>query len=318
MMDKAKILILGQPLTEGVATLKDTLDVIQAPKDVTRDWILENVADVDGILTVNVAIDQEIIDNATNLKMISTHSVGYDHIDVNYAAKKQIIVSNAPETVMVSTAELTMGLIIDTLRKITYFDKQLRGKTWSDTQSRSGLTTGLAGKTLAVYGFGRIGQEVARLAQAFGMTVIYNKRSRLSAKQEAEYNVSFREFEDLIAEADVLTLHAPATAETKKIIDAKVFAKMKSSAYLINTARGALVNQDDLKTALETGAIAGFGGDVFIEEPRLPVELLDLDNVVLTPHIGTATLESRIATGQEASENLIGYFTEGKVIKQVN
>ncbi|MFZ2484263.1 MAG: NAD(P)-dependent oxidoreductase [Streptococcus parauberis] len=259
-----------------------------------------------------------MIDNATNLKMISTHSVGYDHIDVNYAAKKQIIVSNAPETVMVPTAELTMGLIIDTLRKITYFDKQLRGKTWSDTQSRSGLTTGLAGKTLAVYGFGRIGQEVARLAQAFGMTVIYNKRSRLSAKQEAEYNVSFREFEDLIAEADVLTLHAPATAETKKIIDAKVFAKMKSSAYLINTARGALVNQDDLKTALETGAIAGFGGDVFIEEPRLPVELLDLDNVVLTPHIGTATLESRIATGQEASENLIGYFTEGKVIKQVN
>ncbi|MGT2845534.1 NAD(P)-dependent oxidoreductase [Streptococcus hongkongensis] len=317
-MIKAKILILGQPLTEGVASLKETLDVLQAPKDASRNWILEQVTDVDGILTVNVAIDQEIIDKASKLKMISTHSVGYDHIDVDYAAEKGIIVSNAPETVLVPTAELTMGLMIDTLRHITYFDKKLREKTWSDTQSRSGLTTGLKGKTLAVYGFGRIGQEVARLAQAFGMTVIYNKRSRLSAKQEAEYNVSYRDFEDLIAEADVLTLHAPATTETKNIIDGKVFAKMKSSAYLINTARGALVNQDDLKTALETGAIAGFGGDVFIDEPRLPVELLDLDNVVLTPHIGTATLESRIATGQEASDNLIAYFVEGRVFKQVN
>lgn len=317
-MKKAKILILGQPLTEGVAKLKEVLEVTQAPKEASRDWILEHVKDVEGILSVNVAVDKEIINHAPNLKMISTHSVCYDHIDVTYAAENDIIVSNAPETVLTPTAELTLGLMIDTLRKITYFDKSLRENRWADTQSRSGLTTGLNGKTLAIYGFGRIGQEVARLAQCFGMTVIYNKRNRLTAQEETQLKVSYRDFDELIAQADVLSLHAPATKETKNIINSDVFSKMKASAYLINTSRGAPVNQYDLKTALEKGEIAGFGGDVFIDEPRVPVELLAFDNVVLTPHMGTATLEARIATGQEASQNLISYFTEGKVVKQVN
>lgn len=171
---------------------------------------------------------------------------------------------------------------------------------------------------MGIFGLGRIGKEVDRLAKAFGMIVIYNKRTPLSAKEEAELQLTYCDFDQLLSQADVISLHAPATAETQGLFNAAAFEKMKPTAFLINTARGSLVNQADLVTALKTGQIAGAGLDVFENEPQVPVDLIDLDNVELTPHAGSATLEDRILLAKEAADNLILYFRDGILRNHIN
>lgn len=317
-MEKAKVLILGQPLEEGLSELNEVFQVDQAPLENTRDWLLENLADYDALYTTQLPVDKEMIDAGENLKIISTHSVGFDHIDIDYAKEKGIVVSNSPEAVMVPTAELAVTLMLSIMRHVAFLDRRLRDGEWVNTTLPSGLSQGLNGKTVGIFGFGRIGQEVAKMVQVFGATVIYNKRHPLAKDQEEELQVSYRDFDDLVREADVISLHAPATADTKGLFDEEVFSKMKEGAFLVNTARGALVDEEAMIAALKSGQLAGAGLDVYEVEGQSHPDLIKLDNVVMTPHSGSATWDARIKLSRETAQNIISYLNDGKIINQVN
>ncbi|MGV3010496.1 NAD(P)-dependent oxidoreductase [Streptococcus thoraltensis] len=317
-MNKAKIVILGQPLEEGLSELKELFQVDQAPLENTRDWLLEHLLEYDGLYTTQLPVDKEMIDAGTNLKIISTHSVGFDHIDIDYAKEKGIVVANSPEAVMVPTAELAVSLMLASMRQVAFLDRRLRDGEWMNTSLPAGLSQGLSGKTVGIFGFGRIGQEVAKMVQAFGAKVIYNKRNPLSKAKEEALQVSYRDFADLLAEADVISLHAPATDETKGLFNAEIFNKMKKGAFLINTARGSLVDEEAMIAALKSGKLSGAGLDVYEVEGQSHPELIKLENVVMTPHSGSATWDARIKLSREAAQNIISYLDEGKIINQVN
>lgn len=317
-MSKAKILVTGIIPEQGLEELKETFDVFYDPEIETREWILEHLGEYDGLLLMGTKADKELINAGTNLKIITANGVGFDHIDIEYAKSKGIVVSNCPTGVRVPTAEMTIALMLATVRRLYLYDKIVRDGNWVDVSEEKYMGMSLQGKTLGVYGFGRIGSEVAKFAQAFGMKVIYNNLEPLGNELEEKLDVKFVDFDTMVREADVMTLHAPALPSTTGVFNAGVFKKMKNTAYIINAARGVLINQDDLVYALKTGEIAGAGLDVFETEPNIPAELRKLDNVIMSPHAGTGTLEARTAIAQEASKNLISFLQNGKALNQVN
>lgn len=317
-MSKAKILVTGIIPEQGLTELKETFDVFYDPEVETREWILEHLSEYDGLLLMGTKADKELIDAGSNLKIITANGVGFDHIDIEYAKSKGIIVSNCPTGVRVPTAEMTIALILATVRRLYMYDKIVRDGNWVDVSEEKYMGMSLQGKTLGVFGFGRIGSEVAKFAQALGMKVIYNDPTPLDAELEAKLDVKFADFDTMVQEADVITLHAPALPSTTGIFNADVFKKMKKTAYIVNAARGVLIKQDDLIDALKNGEIAGAGLDVFETEPGVPAELRELDNVIMSPHAGTGTLEARTAIAKEASKNLISFLQDGQALNQVN
>lgn len=317
-MSKANILVTGIIPEQGLTKLRETFDVFYDPEIETREWILEHLAEYDGLLLMGTKADKELIDAGKNLKIITANGVGFDHIDIEYAKQKGIVVSNCPQGVRVPTAEMTFALLLAATRRLYFYDKVVREGDWIDVSEQKYMGMSLQGKTLGIYGFGRIGSEVAKFAQVFGMDVIYNDVHRLDEALEQKLGVRYVDFDTLITSTDVLTLHAPALPSTAGIINAEVFSKMKDTAYLVNAARGVLVNQNDLIEALATHQIAGAGLDVFETEPDIPEALRKLDNVIMAPHAGTGTLEARTAIAKEASENLISYLVDGKALNQVN
>lgn len=255
-----------------------------------------------------------MIDAAKNLKMISTYGVGFDHVDIEYANEKGIVVSNCPKSVF---AELTLTMIMASARRLRYYDHALREGLFLDADEYDNQGYTIEGKTLGILGMGRIGQQVARFAKALGMKIIYHNRHQLDAKLE-ELNAKYVDFDILVKEADFLSLHAPATDETYHIINADVFKQMKETAYLINVARGSLVDSDALIAALKKGEIAGAALDVFENEPHPRQELVDMDNVIMTPHPGSATHIARYNLSKEAANNVLPFFKDGKAINKVN
>ena len=317
-MSKAKVLVTGIIPEQGLTELKEVFDVFYDPEVETREWVLEHLKEYVGLLLMGTKADKELIDAGTNLKIITANGVGFDHIDIEYAKEKGIVVSNCPTGVRVPTAEMTFALLLATVRRLFFYDKVVRSGNWIDVSEQKYMGMSLQGKTLGVYGFGRIGSEVAKFCQALGMKVIYNDPHPLDAKLEAELDVKYADFDTLVKEADVITLHAPALPSTTGIFNAKVFDEMKDTAYIVNAARGVLIKQDDLIDALKNHKIAGAGLDVFETEPEVPVELRELDNVIMSPHAGTGTLEARTAIAKEASNNLISFLRDGKPSNQVN
>lgn len=317
-MSKAKILVTGIIPEQGLTELREVFDVFYNPEIETREWILENLAQYDGLLLMSTKADKELIDAGTNLKIITANGVGFDHIDIEYAKSKGIVVTNCPMGVRVPTAEMTVALMLATVRRLYFYDKIVRQGEWIDVSEQQYMGMSLQEKTLGVYGFGRIGSEVARVAQVLGMKVIYNDAYRLDEELEAKLGVTYVDFETLVTTSDVITLHAPALPSTTGIFNADVFKKMKDTAYIINAARGVLIKQDDLIEALKTNQIAGAGLDVFETEPDIPMALRQLDNVIMAPHAGTGTLEARTAIAKEASANLIAFLRDGQVQNQVN
>lgn len=317
-MSKAKVLVTGIIPEQGLTELKEVFDVFYDPEVETREWILEHLKEYDGLLLMGTKADKELIDAGTNLKIITANGVGFDHIDIEYAKEKGIVVSNCPTGVRVPTAEMTFALLLATVRRLFFYDKVVRSGNWIDVSEQKYMGMSLQGKALGVYGFGRIGSEVAKFCQALGMKVIYNDPHPLDAKLEAELDVKYVDFDTLVKESDVITLHAPALPSTTGIFNADVFDAMKDTAYIVNAARGVLIKQDDLIDALKNHKIAGAGLDVFETEPEVPVELRELDNVIMSPHAGTGTLEARTAIAKEASNNLISFLRDGKPSNQVN
>lgn len=317
-MDKKKILVTGIVPKEGLRKLIDRFDVTYSEdRPFSRDYVLEHLSEYDGWLLMGQKGDKEMIDAGENLQIISLNAVGFDHVDTAYAKEKGIVVSNSPQAVRVPTAEMTFALILAASKRLAFYDSIVRSGEWIDPseQRYQGLT--LQGSTLGIYGMGRIGLTVANFAKAFGMTVVYNDVYRLPEDKEKELGVTYLEFDQLIETADVITIHAPALPSTIHKFNKDVFAKMKNRSYLINAARGPIVSEEALIEALKEGEIAGAGLDVFENEPQVSEGLRSLDNVIMSPHAGTGTIEGRRTLAEEAADNIIAFF-DGKPQNIVN
>lgn len=321
-MSKAKILVLGGLRDDALTDLKEVCDITIGPvghrPDDDRQWVLDHIAEYDGVIVAKMIFDKQMIDAAKNLKIISTYGVGFDHVDTEYAKEKEIVISNCPESVLRPTAELALTMILASARRIRYYDHTLREGVFLNADEYDNQGYSIEGKTLGILGMGRIGQQVARFAKALGMKVIYHNRHQLDEKIEAELDAKYVDFDELIKNADFLSLHAPATDETYHIINADVFKQMKDTAFLINVARGSLVDSDALISALKNDEIAGAALDVFENEPHPRQELVEMDNVIMTPHVGSATHVARFNLSKEAANNVLSFFKDGKAINQIN
>lgn len=268
-----------------------------------RSSLISGIAGADGLVCFPYdVIDREVIDAAPNLRVISTYSVGYDHIDVRYAKKRRITIGYTPHVLTGATADLAVALMLDLMRRVTEGDRRIRSGAWTETYGPDDyLGSEIAGKTLGILGMGRIGTQVARRAGAFGMSIIYNSRREVDGAPG-----TYVTLERLLAESDVLSIHVPSTPDTAGMIDAGRIGTMKRTAFIVNTARGSVIDEPDLVRALENGTIAGAALDVFGTEPiDGQGELARMDNVVLTPHIGSSTDRTRADMARIAVENLI-------------
>ena len=251
-------------------------------------------------------INKETIDLAKNLKVISTYSVGFDHIDTEYAKKKGIKIGYTPEVLTDATADLTFALILDLMRRVSEGDRIIRKKKWNKVYGAFDYVGfDLQNKTLGIVGLGRIGRTLAKRASAFEMKINYHNRKRLSKNLEKALHVKYASFEKIITESDVISIHVPHTRETEHMFNAGVFRRMKDTAFLVNTSRGKIVNEKDLIAALKKKTIAGAGLDVFEIEPlEKENHLLELENCIITPHIGSSTIETRGKMAEITMKNL--------------
>ena len=287
---------------EGVEYLKkegfEVIDLTGVPKD----ELPKHVGDLDAIIIRSATkVRKEFIDAAKNLKVIGRAGVGLDNVDVDYAKSKGIKVLNTPGATSISVAELVIGLILAVMRKIAYADREMRHGKWPKKKCK-GIE--MYGKTLGIIGIGRIGREVAKRARAFGMKIIYYDVFKLDDRTANELGVEYRDLDDLIGEADVITLHVPLLPETKHMINAERIAKMKDGAIVINAARGGVVDEDALYEALKSGKLYGAALDVYEHEPLKESKLFELDNIVLTPHIGAQAKEGQTRAGIEIAQKV--------------
>lgn len=317
---KPTVLITQRVFPETFQLLEGSFNVI-SPKETafSKEEIIERVANCDAILSIfNQKIDADVIDAAKNLKIISNFGVGFDNVDVAYATKKGIVVTNTPDPVIEPTAELAFGLMLAAARRISELDRKLRQKDLVKWGVLENMTTTLVGKTLGIIGFGRIGQALARRGVASAMNIVYHNRKPVLKNIENIYNAEYLSMDELLRNSDFVSLHVPYTAETFHLIDENELMKMKSTAFLINTARGSVVNEKALVNALRNKTIAGAAIDVYEKEPFISEKLLSMDNVVLSPHSGTATHEGRNAMGAFACQNIIRFFQGDNRITRVN
>ncbi len=289
-----------------------TVTVYDGETAIERDDLEEGVHNADGLLCLlTETIDAELMDQAEHLSVISNFAVGFDNIDVEAATKRGIYVTNTPGVLTGATAELTWALLLATVRRVVEADQFVRDgkfKGWSPTLFR-GLE--LSGSTLGILGAGRIGQAVGRMSSGFDMNLIYHSRSRKS-EFEQQTDAEFVDLKNLLSKSDILTLHCPSTEETRGLLDEEALRSMKDGAYLINTARGEVTDEDALVRVLKNGPLAGAGLDVYEEEPDVHPELIELDNVVLLPHIGSATKRTREEMSTRAVNNLLAGLREGE------
>ncbi|WP_316506010.1 D-glycerate dehydrogenase [Nitrosopumilus sp.] len=283
------------------------IEVHSGKSPISQDKLQSKIQKIDGLICFPYdTINKETLKLAEKLKAISTFSVGFDHIDTEFAKKRKIRVGYTPEVLTDATADLAFALVLDVMRRVSEGDRIIRQGGWKiiyGADDYVGLD--LQEKTLGILGLGRIGKTLAKRARAFDMKIIYHNRNRLTAAQEKKLGAKYSSFDYLIRQSDIVSVHVPHTKQTDQLINMKTFKKMKNSSFLINTSRGKVVNQKDLVTALKKNIIAGAGLDVFETEPidkKNP--LTKLENVVLAPHIGSSTQETRDKMAKITVENL--------------
>ncbi|MBR0551346.1 2-hydroxyacid dehydrogenase [Stakelama marina] len=272
-----------------------------------RDALKRAVGDCDVFVpTVTDTIDADIIAAAGDrLKLIANYGAGYDHIDLAAARARGIVVTNTPGVLTDDTADMTMALILSVPRRLAEGEKLVRSGGWRGWAPTGMLGHRIGGKKLGIIGMGRIGQAVAARARAFGLTIHYHGRHRIPDTLEAQLGATWHEnLDDLLRCADILSIHTPHTAETEQLLDARRIALLGPQVYVINTARGEIIDENALIDALEERRIAGAGLDVYANEPNVDPRLLKLSNVVLLPHLGSATFEGREAMGHKVIANI--------------
>ena len=321
--------LLTRRIPSSVLTLLQshhTVDLYSGDAAIPRDELLRRVADKDALVcTLTDKIDGEVMDAAPALKIVANIAVGYDNLDVPAARLRGIIVTNTPDVLTEATAELTWALILGIARRVTEGDRLIRAGAWKRWGLDFMLGMELRGKQLGIIGRGRIGLAVAAKAPAFGMRAVFARRERNGATGEAvaQWSEPTRgaggnrgvaadpsakddmSLDELLVTSDIVSIHAPSTPETRHLINKRTLARMKRSAILVNTARGALVDEEALAWALGERLIAGAALDVYEREPGDQPALKDFENVLLAPHLGSATRETRTAMAELAVRNAL-------------
>jgi glyoxylate reductase len=308
MSERANVLVT-RPIMDGpTARLRERCDVTIHENEfgIPREELLEMIAGRDAIITMlTEKVDAEFLAAAgPDLKIVANHAVGFDNIDVAACTSAGVLTTNTPDVLTETTADTAFVLLMAAARRVGEGERFLRERTpwiWGPLMM---LGQDVHHKTIGIVGFGRIGQAVARRAKGFGMRVLYADAVQLPAEVEAETDAERRELDDLLAEADFVSIHTNLTDETRHLFGAEAFRKMKPTAVLVNTSRGPVVDEDALAEALEHGEIFAAGLDVFEREPEVNTRLLDLDNVVVIPHLGSATVDTRNAMGDLAVDNV--------------
>lgn len=330
MAKKTKVFITREIPDEGINILKKRkdieLNIYEKNQKIPRKELLKRVKGVDIILSIlTEKMDAEVMDAAGDqLKMIANYAVGFDNVDLDEAKKREIVVTNAPGPEIVeSVSEHTIALIFALLHRIVEGDQYTRDGKYKSWGPKLLLGTDIKGKSVGIIGVGRIGEGVVtRLYDGFGVKILYNDVER-NKELEKKTKAKFRKKEQLLKEADIVSLHVPLLPSTKHMIGAKELKMMKKTSYLINTSRGPVVKEIALIKALERGDIAGAGLDVYECEPMIDCnpddnhELRKLDNVVLTPHTASATVETRQAMSRTAAKNILAFLDGKKVPNKV-
>ncbi len=303
-MPKPKVLLTRRIPSSALETLERACDVDRNDgPQLSPDELLARIADKEGIVCLLTdAITAKVMDSAPRLKVVANVAVGYNNIDVPAATARGIVVTNTPDVLTEATADLTWALIMDITRRVTEGDRLIRRGGWKGWALDFMLGNELNGKTLGIIGYGRIGRAVASRAVPFGLRVIHSDVLAVPGSGAIP-------MDRLLATADIVSIHCPLTPETRHLINQAALARMKRSAYLINTSRGPVVDEAALAWALKNGIISGAALDVFEEEPKVHPDLLTLENVVLAPHLGSATTETRTAMADLAVRNAIAVLT---------
>ena len=305
----AKVVVTGKIPAVALERLRaeHTVDAWEDESPIARDELLKRVAGTDSIVSLlTEKIDAELLDAAgKQLRSVSNVAVGYNNIDVPACRERNVLVTNTPGVLTDATADIAMALILMSTRRLAEGERVIRAQQHWQWGMFYMLGSSIQGSQLGIVGMGQIGAAVARRARAFGMTIAYTKRSPLDAETAKELNATHMELDELLATSDVVSLHCPYSPETHHLMNASTIGKMKKSAYLINTARGPVVDEEALATALQQGKIAGAGLDVFEKEPTVHQALIGLDNAVLIPHLGSATVETRTAMANLAVTNAL-------------
>ncbi|PTX58268.1 glyoxylate reductase [Melghirimyces profundicolus] len=305
---RPKVLVSREIPAEGMDILREHCEVTVGAEDrmLKREELLALIPGMDGLLSMLTdRVDGEVMDAAPGLKVISNYAVGYDNIDVGEAYRRGIAVTNTPGVLTDATADLAWALLMDAARRVTEGDRLNRAGGWKEWAPMFHLGKEVTGSTLGIVGMGRIGRAVAKRARGFDMKVVYFSRRRKDPKEENRLGIRYLPFRELLREADFVSLHAPYTRKTRHLIGREELSLMKETAFLINTARGGLVDEKALVEALKAGEIAGAGLDVYEDEPRLSPGLKQLPNAVLAPHLGSATRETRGQMARRAAENIV-------------
>ncbi len=299
------VLVTRRLPSRVIARLQERFEVdVHDSEGLTPDELRDRVREADALICVLTdRVDASVIDAAHRLKIIADVAVGYDNIDVAHARSRGIVVTNTPDVLTEAVAEFTWGLILSVTRRITEGDRLVRAGGWKRWGLDFMLGAELGGKQLGILGLGRIGRAVAARAPAFGMSVAYHRGANgRSAGLQACRAVSF---DELLVTSDVISIHTPLTSESRHVIDQRALARMKRTAYLINTSRGPVVDEAALAWALRERLIAGAALDVYEKEPMVHPDLPGFDNVVLAPHLGSATRETRTAMADLAVSNVL-------------
>jgi glyoxylate reductase len=302
-------ILVTQRMPESVLDLlreRHEVDAYHLDEPMERSDLIRRIPEKDGLLCfITDKIDEEVQQHATGLKMIANLGVGFDNIQVSAATSRKIPVSNTPGVLTDATADLTFALILAVARRVTEGDRMVREGRFHHIAPLFFLGTEVSGKTLGVVGLGRIGKAVARRAAGFNMRVMYFNRSRLPEPEERSLGLEYASLDKLLGEADFVSIHVPLTPQTRHLIGENELGVMKNTAFLINTSRGPVIDEQALVKALQSNGIRGAGLDVYEKEPELAEGLKELENVVLMPHVGSATLETRTKMAQLAAYNLL-------------
>jgi len=297
---------LPQAAMDAITSRTDA-DVWDDEWAIPRDELLRRVAGKRGAVTLlTEKVDDEFLDAAgPDLVIVANYAVGFDNIDVPALTKRGVMATNTPDVLTETTADTAWALLMAAARRVPEGDRFLRAGTEWIWGPQMMLGQDIHGKTLGVVGFGRIGQSVARRAGGFGMKVVYFDVYRPSEEIERSVNAEYRELDDLLAEADFISIHVALTPETRHLFGAEQFRRMKDTAVIVNTSRGPVIDEAALAAALRDGEIFAAGLDVFEKEPEVHPDLLAQENAVVIPHLGSATVETRDAMGRVAAENLV-------------
>ncbi|MFF2298298.1 2-hydroxyacid dehydrogenase [Arthrobacter sp. NPDC058127] len=309
----SRVVVTGRIPETAIEKLRaeHEVDAWTGSESIGREELLRRVAGADAVVSLlTERIDAELLDAAgPQLKVVANVAVGYDNIDVPACTERDIVATNTPGVLTDATADIAMGLILMATRRLGEGERLIRsGQAWKWGMFFL-LGSSLQGKILGVVGMGGIGQATARRAKAFGMEIVYQSRSELDPVIAAELGARRVDLDELLAMSDVVSLHCPYGPATHHLIGAEQLAAMKSSAFLVNTARGPIVDEAALASALREGVIAGAGLDVFEREPQVHPELLELENAVLVPHLGSATVETRTAMAMLAADNALAVLS---------